>query len=200
MNLLTAYQQLKTLAPTFFTRDAAQLLGISDNHAAVILSRLAKQNTIVKLMRGCWAYSNSVDPLLLCDILNYPMLSYISLYTALYYHGMIEQIPDMIYVITIGKSKTVQTSLATFSMHHITGFLFDGYQVYGKSNVLMAIPEKALFDVLYLMPAKSHLFSRLTELEIPAHFRLSYFKKWLRYIENDGRKTMIKKQLAKLLK
>lgn len=198
MNSLFAYQQLKKLAPTFSTRDAAHLLQVSNTHASVILSRLAKQQTIVRLMRGRWVYSDEVDPLLLHDILNYPMLSYVSLYTALYYHGMIEQIPSVIYVITNGKTKKIKTPLATFSMHHINGFLFNGYNSFGENNILMATPEKALFDTFYLMPAKSNFFKRLTELEIPDDFHFSYFKKWMVCINNKSRRVMIECQLEKL--
>ena len=52
MNLLKAYQSLKSLSPTFLTQEAASVLNVSANHAAVILLRLAKQNTIVHLARG----------------------------------------------------------------------------------------------------------------------------------------------------
>jgi len=52
MNLLAAYQKLKVLEPTFLTKEAAAILDISANHAATILSRLAKQNTVVHLARG----------------------------------------------------------------------------------------------------------------------------------------------------
>lgn len=63
MNLLTAYQKLSVLAPTFFTNEAASILNISTNHAAVILSRLAQQKTVIHLARGRWAYSDAIDPL-----------------------------------------------------------------------------------------------------------------------------------------
>src|SRR3989338_1595918 len=198
MNLLSAHQQLKKLAPAFSTSDAAHVLQVSNTHAAVILSRLAKQHTIVRLMRGCWAYSDAVDPLLLHDILNYPMLSYVSLYTALYYHGMIEQIPSVIYIITNGKTKRVKTPLATFSMHHINGYLFDGYATVDNQRIIMATPEKALFDTLYLMPAKSNYFKRLTELELPNHFHFSHFKKWIKCIHNKSRRKMIEIKLDEI--
>lgn len=198
MNLLNAYQKLKKLEPTFFTKDAAFILNVSNQYAAMILTRLAKQNTLVHLARGRWAYSESVDPLLLPSILSFPMKAYVSLYSALYYRGMIDQIPNTIFAISNGKTKIFNTPLAKISLHSINGFLFTGYEIIGKSGIFMATAEKALFDTLYLMPAKSHLFNSLTELTIPDDFNFSLFKKWLKQVKNKSRKTIIEKKLIEM--
>lgn len=198
MNLLKAYQNLKILAPTFLTKEAASILNISANYAAIILSRLAKQKTIVHLTRGKWAYSDSVDPLLLPNILAHPMMAYVSLYSALYYHGMIDQIPHTVFAISNGKTKVFDTPLGTVSIHSINPVLFTGYEIYGKNSVLMAIPEKALFDTLYLMPAKSNLFKRLTEIELPKNFRFKLIDRWLKQVKNKSREKIIKHFLCNL--
>lgn len=199
MNLLTAYQKLKVLAPTFLTKEAASVLGTSANHAAIILSRLAKQNTVVHLARGRWAYSDSIDPLLLPSILAQPMMAYVSLYSALYYHGMIDQIPNTIFAITNGKTKLFETPLGKISIHSINPVLFTGYNIYGKNSVLMATPEKALFDTLYLIPAKSNLFKRLTEIELPENFQPELFDVWLKKVKNENRRKVIQKILVGLI-
>ena len=198
MNLLSAYQKLKVLAPTFLTTEAASILSISPNYTAIILSRLAKQNAVVHLARGRWAYSNSIDSLLLPSILVYPMMAYISLYSALYYHGMIEQIPNTVFAISNGKTKVFETSLGKISIHSINPKLFTGYEVYGKNPILMATPEKALFDTLYLLPAKSNLFKRLTEIELPKGFRFELFDGWLNLVKNNSRHSLVKDYLDKL--
>lgn len=198
MNLLSAYQKLKVLDPTFLTRDAANLLGISTNNATAILSRLAKQNSIVHLARGKWAYSYTVDPLLLPNILVHPMMAYVSLYSALYYHGMIDQVPHMVFAISNGKTKTFKTPLGKISIHSINPFLLTGYEVHGKNLLLMATPEKALFDTLYLMPAKSDLFKRLTEIDLPKNFRFSLLNQWLKFVKNKSRCSLIKEGVKKL--
>lgn len=200
MNLLTAYQKLKQLEPTFLTKEAAAVLGISANHAAIILFRLSAQNTVIHLARGKWAYSHSVDPLLLPNILAQPMMAYISLYSALYYHGMIDQIPTTVFAISNGKTKVFQTPLGKISLHSMNSFLFTGYEIYGKNALLIATPEKALFDTLYLMPAKSHLFKRLTEIEIPTSFQFSLFKKWLKHVKNKSRRILIENSIDRLMK
>lgn len=200
MNLLAAYQKLKTLAPTFLTKEAASLWAVTTNHAAVILSRLAEQKTVVHLARGRWAYSDMVDPLLLPNILVHPMMAYVSLYSALYYHGMIEQIPITVFAISNGKTKIFETPLAKVSIHSINPVLFTGYEIYGRHSVLMATPEKALFDALYLMPAKSNLFKRLTEVEVPEGFRFELFDDWLKQIRNSSRRELIEKNLLQIKK
>lgn len=198
MNLLNAYQQLKKLEPTFSTKDAAAILNVSNKYAAIILSRLEKQNTVVHLARGRWAYSDSVDPLILPSILAFPMKAYVSLYSALYYRGIIDQIPSTVFAITNGKTKTIETPLAKISMHSINPALFTGYEMIGKSCILMATAEKALFDTLYLMPAKSNLFKRLTELDIPEDFNFALFKPWLKQVKNKSRRVMIENALNEI--
>jgi len=191
MNLLEAYQKLHVLAPTFLTKEAALVLNITQNHATIILSRLAKHHTVIHLARGRWAYSKEVDPLLLPNILAYPMMAYISLYSALYFHGIIEQIPDTVFAITNGKTKVFTTPLGKISLHSINAFLFTGYAIHGKNSLLMATPEKALFDTLYLTPAKSNLFKRLTEIELPDDFQFTAFEAWLKYVKNKSRRAVI---------
>lgn len=198
MNALTAYQQLKRLSPTFLTQEAASILNVTPNHAAVILMRLAKQNAIIHLARGKWAYADTVDPLLLPNILAQPMMAYVSLYSALYYHGIIEQIPDTTFAITNGSTKLFDTPLGRISLHSINPVLFTGYELYGKSSLLMATPEKALFDTFYLMPAKSNLFKRLTEIELPDGFQFDLFDEWLKHVKNKSRRTSIESRLCDL--
>lgn len=109
---------------------------------------------------------------------------------------MIDQIPSTVFAITNEKTKLFDTPIATVSMHSINSFLFTGYEMIGKSCILMATAEKALFDTLYLMPAKSNLFKRLTEIEFPDHFNQALFKPWLKRVNNKSRRVMIEKMLA----
>ena len=196
MNLLTAYQKLKGLEPFFLTKEAAIVLGVSVNYATIILSRLAKQGAIARLVKGRWAYSQSVDPLLLPSILVYPLMAYVSLYSALYYHGMINQVPNVIFAVSQGKTKVFQTPLGKVSVHSINSVLFTGYEVCGPRSLLIATPEKALFDTLYLIPARSNLFKRLTEIELPENFQFSLLNEWLPQVKNKSRYLLIEKSIS----
>lgn len=62
----------------------------------------------------------------------------------------------------------------------------------------MATPEKSLFDTLYLMPAKSNLFKRLTEIDIPENFKFSLLKKWLKHVKNKSRRLLIEANINRL--
>lgn len=62
----------------------------------------------------------------------------------------------------------------------------------------MATPEKALFDSLYLAPAKSGLFAALTEIELPKNFNSSLFKRWVKRIKNKSRRHLVEEQFMKL--
>jgi predicted transcriptional regulator of viral defense system len=86
--------------------------------------------------------------------------SYLSLETALSYHGII---PEGVYVFTsVSSRKTqhLQTGLGTFSYRQIKSAYFFGYEVLRLSlsavpddrPVRMAYPEKALLDYCYLNP------------------------------------------------
>ncbi len=66
-------------------------------------------------------------------------------------------IPEEIFQITsVSSKKTTKftTSLGNFSYRHIKPSIFFGYRMidYGKQKVLLAEPEKAVLDYLYLNP------------------------------------------------
>jgi predicted transcriptional regulator of viral defense system len=106
----------------------------------------------------------TLDPLLLPEHLTAPFPSYVSLQSALFFHGMISQIPNVIYVASLAQTRTVGTSLGTFSIHRLAPRFFGGYETL-KSGVRLATPENALIDLLYLGPVRSRLFVHLPEIE-----------------------------------
>lgn len=128
-----------------------------------------------------------------------PSPCYISLQSALYYHGMIEQIPEIIYAVSCGRTKTFNTPIATVSVHHIPAALFFGYQTVGKNTVKIATSEKALFDFLYLKPTKTRLFTKLPEFTIPNNFNHKLFLQWLTKIKSPSRRVMIKHLIDNLV-
>ena len=108
-----------------------------------------------------------------------PKESYISLHTALFYHGMIEQVPGRTYSVTIDRSRVVKTPLGVFSFHHCNPEFFTGYE-HIKPYLKLATPEKALIDYFYFSPSKGRQFTKLPELEVPKNFS---WKKALNFCE-----------------
>ena len=74
--------------------------------------------------------------------------SYISLETALNYHGILSQFPYEITSVTPKKSTIKQVDSQAFSYAHLQPKLFWGYEK--NDGQLIALPEKALLDQLYL--------------------------------------------------
>lgn len=63
----------------------------------------------------------------------------------------------------------------------------------------MATPEKALLDVFYLTPARSRLFARLPELELPRGFSVRECRRWIAKIPAAYRRKMVVDRLEAVL-
>jgi hypothetical protein len=136
--------------------------------------------------------------LLVVDHLAAPYPAYISLQTALYRHGMIEQIPNLIYAVTLGRTRRVTTTVGIYSLHHLLPELFGGY-VIGDDGVKQATPEKTLVDMAWLSSAKSRLFSAVPELTLPPRFRRRAAAIWARRLTSPRARTLVTQRFAELL-
>ena len=54
--------------------------------------------------------------------------AYVSVQSALYLHGMISQIPHVIYVASLARTQRVATTIGTYSIHQIAPEFFGGYR------------------------------------------------------------------------
>jgi predicted transcriptional regulator of viral defense system len=200
MRALDAYMDLRRFRkPVFTTEDAALRMRVSPSAASRTLGRLAGKGLILSLRHGLWALDPDVDPMLLPDYLTAPLPAYVSLFTALHHHGMIEQIPQVIYAVSPASTRRIATSIATFSVHRVVPEFFGGYATDPVTHVKMATPEKALLDVLYLSAARSRLFARLPEVELPRAFDPRACRRWIRRIPAPYRRTMVSQRLDGLL-
>jgi predicted transcriptional regulator of viral defense system len=200
MKLTDVHARLKKLkAPVFRTADVMAYLDVKKDHASRLLARLEDSNHIVRIKRGLWIFPEELEPLALPEYLTAPFPSYISMQSALYYHGMISQIPTITYSVSLARTRIFKTSLGTFSIHHITPSFFLGYKPVGKFGIKMAIPEKALLDFLYMGPAKSKLFCSLPELELPRKFGVRGVRQMIHRISSLGRRTLLEKRFQELM-
>jgi predicted transcriptional regulator of viral defense system len=186
-------------AAVFDTADAAAALDINTAHASTVLARLTATHHIVRLRRGVWAFRDRVDPLALPEYLTSPSPSYVSLQSALYLHGMIDQVPAVTYAVSLARTRRYTTPLGTVSIHHVAPDFFFGFEHAGTSGGRLATPEKALIDVLYLAPAKSRLFRALPELELPARFSPRRARAMVARIGSDRRRAMVSRALDAIL-
>jgi predicted transcriptional regulator of viral defense system len=177
------------------TADVMALLDVNKDHASQILSRLAGSGHLLRLKRGTWLVSRTRDPLPLVGYLTAPLPSYVSLQTALYHHGMISQMPTVIYCVSLTRTRVYATPVGTFSVHHISAPFFGADEQHGVKGVKMATPEKALLDFLYLSSTKTRLFAALPELDLSVGFSIRNAERLLLRIPSRHRRTMVQRNL-----
>lgn len=121
------------------------------------LGRWVKKNYIIKLRNGYYTFKEYMAAqniqLYLANRIYRP--SYISLHTALSFHGLIPESVTQTTSVSTLKTSGIRNNVGIFSYKNVKPQLFFGYEqlpyLDGKS-ILMATPEKALIDLLYLYP------------------------------------------------
>lgn len=200
MRLLEALARLqRTDQPVVETSDVAAILGVEKAHASKMAARLAEAGHLVALRRGVWAFPERLDPLGLPERLTAPLPAYVSLQSALYFHGMISQIPSCVYAATLARTRRYATSLGTVSVHHFSPRFFFGYDTIGSKAIRMARPEKALLDVFYLASARTRLFCNLPEVEKPKGFNVAEARQMIARIPFPARRSMVAHRFQKWL-
>lgn len=196
MNQIEALQQLQALTtPVVESRDVSALLQVSPSNATTILRRLAAEGMIVHLSRGRWLVNRKIDRLALPELILAPHQAYVSLQSALFHHGMIEQIPSIIYAVTPRRARRVRTPLGTISFHRMPPELFRGFELSPRSDAKIATPEKALFDLLYLAPGRSRIFSKLPELTVPRRFQWHRLKEYTELVKSPARQAFVSERI-----
>jgi hypothetical protein len=122
----------------------------------------------------------------------------VSLQTALHHHGLIEQIPAVVYVVSLGRTRRARTRFGDFSIHRVAPEFFGGFQVL-DSGAKMARPEKALLDMLYLSATRNRLFARSPEIELPPNFDHASAKRWISRITSPQLARTVKRRYEELL-
>lgn len=198
MNAATALGLLRGLeTQAFTTADASAALGLSIAAASQTLRRLRAAGLLWGIRKGLWSLAEPAEPLAFAEHVTAPYPSYASLQTALYRHGMIEQIPVVHYLVSLSRSRRVGTSAGTFSVHRIAPEFFGGFDVL-PGGVKLATPEKALLDVLYLSGTRSRLFARLPEVELPPSFRHRVASDWIARISSVRLRSLVGRRFERL--
>ena len=147
LNHATAILQLDKNC--FTTSDIKVLLQIEKNRTLEdAVQRLIKSKVLISLERGKYLKgAANVSDFEIAQFLYSP--SYISFETALNYHGILSQFPMEITSATTKRRIIKKVLGKVFSYANISTKLFTGY--YKEDKFLMALPEKALFDQLYMI-------------------------------------------------
>ncbi len=122
--------------------------------------------------------------------------AYISFITALHLHGIIEQIPQVTTLASTDHSRIIRTKAGVFHTHHIAPSFFAGFGWYkGNAGFLIAEPEKALVDSLYLSAHKKRRFGHFPELHFPGSFSFKRAKAWADKINGPAARVYVKSKL-----
>jgi predicted transcriptional regulator of viral defense system len=151
-----------------------------------------------RLRHGLWALHSDLDPFVVAPYLTAPFPAYVSFWSALARHDMIEQIPRQISVASLDRTRHVTTTVGTYSIHHLAPELFDGYRG-SQENGYLATPEKALFDTVYIRAAPGgRIF--FPELSLPENFDETQLEGWTHRIATPRLRTLISRGLQEALR
>ena len=184
--------------PIFTTHEITAISGKSASTVAHSLTRLLKQGLLMKIYRGVWAEpgARAISPFEIIPYLFPRQRVYVSFITALNLHGMVEQIPQVITLASTAHTNAIRTSAGVFSVHQLAPVFFDGFDWYkGEGSFLIASPEKAFIDSLYLSSRKKKQFGSFPEPDFPTEFS---FKKAARWVERIPEKKIRRHVLEKL--
>jgi predicted transcriptional regulator of viral defense system len=198
MRSADAYADLLRLGRTIVkTDEAATRLGLSPKRATLHLRSLEQAGLVRRIKPGLWALRPDPDPFSLPPYLTAPFPAYVSIWSALARHEMIEQIPRVVSVVSTARTKKVKTTIGRFEIHHLAPELFDGFTGSLESGYI-ATPEKALFDTVYLRAPRGGRL-RLPELELPPSFDQRKLNEWLNRVSRPRLRTLVERGIEAAL-
>ena len=126
------------------------------------LTRWTKSGRVYQLRRGLYAIAppyQKVKPQSFLIANRLQRASYVSGQSALAFYGLIPDTVQAILSVTAGRPERLETPLGVFEFRHTKPELLRGYRMTmlngpktAEQNALVAIPEKALLDLVYLQP------------------------------------------------
>ena len=188
--------------PVFSTREISALCGTSPSSASQTLARLEKDSLLTRVSRGIWCVTTDprFSPFQLVPFLAGDHQAYISFFSALHLHGMIDQIPQVIYAATTAHTRRKTTPVGTFSFHRMSPRFFMGYDWYRRGRAfLIASPEKGLVDCLYLSSRKKNNFGHLPEIDLGRPFSKQRAWNWVKKIPDARIRLNVHSKLSSLL-
>ena len=146
------FSRIKTLL--FSVREAARAFHVTPAAARLTCHRYAKKGWLLRpkrdvyLVRDRWDHLTQAEKFEIANRLQVP--SYISLTTALSFHGVTTQLQqNFVESVAVTRTKDVTAGGLRFRYVKIREGLYWGFAKSG--NFFMAAPEKSFLDSLYLM-------------------------------------------------
>ena len=187
--------------PVFTTHELTAVSGKSASTVVQSLNRLAGQGLLLKVYRGVWAEERgrALSPFEVMGCLFPRQRVYVSFITALHLHGIVEQIPQVITLASPAHTNLIRTKAGVFSVHRIAPHFYDGFGWYkGEGSFLIAEPEKALIDSLYLSSRRKKQFGHFPELHFSREFNFKKAAGWVERIPEKKIRVYVSKRLIEL--
>lgn len=185
----------------FTTREIAALTGSSMSAASQSLARLDGAGVVKRVLQGVWAIAADArfSPFSLVPFLTAGQPCYVSFVSALHLHGMISQIPQTITIASTAHTRRIVTPVAAFSLHRIEPGFFAGFDWSDNGRFLIATPEKALADSLYIASRRGRRYAAFPEISFPRCFSVAKARRWLARIRNPRLRASVADKLEYLL-
>jgi predicted transcriptional regulator of viral defense system len=198
VNATQAHGELRAFGrPVIETREAAALLRTSLSNASRLLRAMSEAGLVSRIRQGLWALDPGISPFAAVPYLTAPYPAYVSLWSALAHHDMIEQIPARIYVSSLHRTQQVQTRLGHYSIHHLAAEVFGGFEG-DPDHGYIATAEKALFDTLYSRAPRGGRV-HLPEISLPEGFSRDELDTWVARIRTPRLRTIVLRELERAL-
>jgi predicted transcriptional regulator of viral defense system len=181
------------------TSEAAALWQVSLSSASKTLSRIGTAELVREVRSGIWSVGAVMPDILeVVPVLTRPYPSYASMYSALFKHGMIEQIPRAMHVVSLGRPKRVVTTLGTVMIHHLQPEIFGGYEGESVFRSGTATPEKALVDTVTVLSSRGGKVT-LPEIELPDSFSVTEVRRWTNRLPSRRVRTIVNQNLERII-
>ncbi|MFH1352868.1 MAG: hypothetical protein ABIH68_04745 [bacterium] len=187
--------------PVFTTQELSAFSMRSLSAVTQALGFLQKEGLVLKICRGIWAEEGNkqLSPYAVTPFLLPSHRVYVSFISALHLYGIIEQIPQEITLASTAHTKRINTKIGDFSIHRIAPSFFKGFGWYkGTGSFLIAEPEKALVDSLYLSGCRKKQFGYFPELHFPKSFSFKKVKEWSKEIPNEKIRSYVQKKIKSI--
>jgi len=178
-NLASLTKKLYNSKINFFTlRTLKDILEINQSTSLYkIIRKLLDAGVISKIEKNKYFLTDSqINDFALANYIYHP--SYISFESALNFYGILSQFPYEITSASLPKTAHKKFQDKIFSYTHLQKDLFWGYEK--KDDYLIALPEKALLDQLYLF-AKGYKGINLDEYDF-SKINLQVLKRYLKQV------------------
>ncbi|WP_217924521.1 type IV toxin-antitoxin system AbiEi family antitoxin domain-containing protein [Miltoncostaea oceani] len=198
MNATQAHGQLRAFRrPIIETREAAALLRTSLSNASRLLRAMSQAGLVRRVRQGLWALDPEISPVVAAPYITSPYPAYVSLWSALAHHDMIEQIPARVYVASLHRTQQIPSGLGHYSIHHLASEVFGGFEGDPEGGY-MATAEKAVFDTLYVRAPRGGRV-HFPELSLPEDFRHDDLRGWAARIPTPRLRTIVQRSIEQTL-